>query len=131
MHHSLNPDAELNNQNESSSGDLIQFQQQQPISEHQQNLGVSKKLSGALQRAQSIRDPRKSASTEDLLERSEDRQMTPQHQRSRSSPTEGRLNQVTQEWGGGVVDDGVTLENKRMATKSRFFGLDCEVTPSC
>lgn len=102
MHHGLNPDAELNNQNGSSSVDPIQFQQQQqPISDHQQNLGVSKKLSSALQRAQSVWDPRKSASTEDLLERSEDRQMTPQHQRSRSSPTEGRLNQVTQEWGWG------------------------------
>lgn len=56
---------------------------------------MSTKLSGALQRAQSILDSRKSASTEDLLERSQDRRMAPQHQRSRSSPTEGSLSQVT------------------------------------
>uniref|UniRef100_A0A3P8UKL1 Protein Shroom3-like n=2 Tax=Cynoglossus semilaevis TaxID=244447 RepID=A0A3P8UKL1_CYNSE len=51
------------------------------------SLGLSYKLNGALQRAGSHRGSGKSASSEDLLERAEEEQIPPQHQRSRSPPT--------------------------------------------
>ncbi|KAK1883423.1 Protein Shroom3 [Dissostichus eleginoides] len=81
------PEAGLRRQT-SSSRDL-----QQSASEHPLHLGLSQQLNGALQRAGSARGSGRSASTEDLLERSEERQMTPQHCRSRSSPTAQRLHQ--------------------------------------
>ncbi|XP_063745311.1 protein Shroom3 isoform X2 [Eleginops maclovinus] len=83
------PEAGLRRQSQtSSSRDL-----QQSASEHTLHLGLSQQLNGALQRAGPARGSGRSASTEDLLERSEDRQMTPQHCRSRSSPTTQKLNQ--------------------------------------
>lgn len=57
--------------------------------------GLSKKLNGALQRAQSTRHPGRSASAEDLLERCEERPLVSQHLRSRSSPTGDKLIQVS------------------------------------
>ncbi|XP_033989036.1 protein Shroom3 isoform X3 [Trematomus bernacchii] len=81
------PEAGLRRQT-SSSKDV-----QQSASEHPLHLGLSEQLNGALQRAGSARGSGRSASTEDLLERSEERQMTPQHCRSRSSPTAQRLHQ--------------------------------------
>ncbi|KAK5901425.1 hypothetical protein CgunFtcFv8_026299 [Champsocephalus gunnari] len=81
------PEAGLRRQT-SSSRDL-----QQSASEHPLHLGLSQQLNGALQRAGSARGSGRSASTEDLLGRSEERQMTPQHCRSRSSPTAQRRHQ--------------------------------------
>ncbi|XP_029300826.1 protein Shroom3 [Cottoperca gobio] len=82
------PETALRRKSLSSSKDL-----QQLATETQLHLGLSKQLNGALQRAGSAWGSGKSASAEDLLERSEERQMTPQHYRSRSSPTAERLNQ--------------------------------------
>ncbi|XP_068430181.1 protein Shroom3 isoform X2 [Clinocottus analis] len=48
--------------------------------------GLSTQLNGALQKAGSARGSGMSASAEDLLERSEETEMTPRHHRSRSSP---------------------------------------------
>lgn len=90
----LTPEAELSRQSESSRRDPSPGHQQ-PASEPHQNLGLSKQLNSALQRAQSTRGSRRSASAEDLLERSEEKQIPPQHYRSRSSPTGDRLNKVT------------------------------------
>lgn len=91
-HSQPDPGAEQNKQQPSPSGDPVRVQEQQELLPGPpQNAGVSKKLCSALQRAQSIRDSRKSASTEDLLERSQDTRMSPQHQRSRSSPTQVSL----------------------------------------
>uniref|UniRef100_H3CBT2 Shroom family member 3 n=1 Tax=Tetraodon nigroviridis TaxID=99883 RepID=H3CBT2_TETNG len=90
------PEAEPNRENGSSGGHPLQVQPRRAPAEPQQNPGVSKKLSSALQRAQSIRDSGKSASTEDLLERSEEGRAAPRHQRSRSSPAEGSLSQKAQ-----------------------------------
>lgn len=73
--------------------DLVQ---QQPASEPPLSLGVSPQLNGVLQRAGSARSSGKSASADDLLERLQKRPSSPQHSRSRSSPTGDRLNQVPQ-----------------------------------
>uniref|UniRef100_A0A8C4DZS9 Shroom family member 3 n=1 Tax=Dicentrarchus labrax TaxID=13489 RepID=A0A8C4DZS9_DICLA len=88
----LPPEAGLSRQSRSFSRDPGQGHQQL-ATEPELNLGLSKQLNGALQRAGSARGSGKSASAEDLLERSEERQMTPQHSRSRSSPTGEKLNQ--------------------------------------
>ncbi len=90
----FSPEAGLSRHNPSSSRDPG-MGHQQLAAEPLLNLGLSKQLNGALQRAGSSRGSGKSASAEDLLERSEERQMTPQHYRSHSSPTVERLNQVT------------------------------------
>ncbi|XP_042339485.1 protein Shroom3-like, partial [Plectropomus leopardus] len=87
IHQDLAPEAGLGRQSRSSSRD------QQLSAEPQFSLGLSKQLNGALQRAGSAKGSGKSASAEDLLERSEEIQMAPQHHRSRSSPTVERLNQ--------------------------------------
>ncbi|XP_028457438.1 protein Shroom3 isoform X1 [Perca flavescens] len=86
------PDAGLSRQSQSSSRDLG-LDPQSLATEPQLNRRLSKQLSGVLQRAGSARDSRKTASAENLLEKSEKTQMTPQHYRCRSSPTEERLNQ--------------------------------------
>lgn len=86
----LVPDEALSRQSVSSSRDPgVGHQQLEP----HLNVGLSKKLNGALQRAGSTRGSGRSASAEDLLERSEERQKSPQHSRSHSSPTVERLNQ--------------------------------------
>ncbi|XP_078127741.1 protein Shroom3 isoform X3 [Sander vitreus] len=85
------PDAGLSRQSQSSSGDLG-LDPQSLSTEPQLNIRLSKQLNGVLQRAGSARDSRKTASAENLLEKSEKTQMT-QHYRCRSSPTEERLNQ--------------------------------------
>ncbi|XP_040915540.1 protein Shroom3 isoform X2 [Toxotes jaculatrix] len=82
----LTPEAGLSRQTQSFSRDPGLGLQQRGT-EPQLNLGLSKQLNGALQRAGSDRSAGKSASAEDLLERFEERQATPQHYRSRSSPT--------------------------------------------
>ncbi|XP_070706371.1 protein Shroom3 [Pempheris klunzingeri] len=66
---------------------------QELAAEPQIELGLSKQLNGALQQAWLARGSGKSASAEDLLERSEERQTTSQHYRSHSSPAVERLNQ--------------------------------------
>ncbi|XP_067339646.1 protein Shroom3 isoform X6 [Channa argus] len=66
---------------------------QQQVADPQSSVGLFKQLSGALQRAASARNSGKSASAEDLLERSEERRTALQHHRSRSSPTVETLNQ--------------------------------------
>ncbi|XP_067431168.1 protein Shroom3 isoform X1 [Thunnus thynnus] len=81
----LTPEAELSGQSQSLSRDSGLG--------HQQHGGVSKQHNVALQRVGSVRGSGKSASAEDLLERSEERPTTPHHYRSRSSPTVERLNQ--------------------------------------
>ncbi|XP_073334647.1 protein Shroom3 [Pagrus major] len=88
----LTPEASLSRQGQSSSRDpgLVHLQL---AADPQPNLGLSKQLNGALQRAGSARGSGRSASAENLLERSEERQMIPQHYRSRSSPTQETLNQ--------------------------------------
>ncbi|XP_047425761.1 protein Shroom3 isoform X2 [Mugil cephalus] len=65
---------------------------EQQAAEAQVNMGLSNKLNWALERAGSGRSSGKSASAEDLLERLEERKTSPQHCRSRSSPTKS-LNQ--------------------------------------
>lgn len=82
----------LSRQSQSSSRDRGLDLQQLAV-EPQLKPGLSQQLNGALQRAGSARGSGKSASAEDLLERSEEIPMTPQHYRSRSSPTVERLNQ--------------------------------------
>lgn len=89
----LPPEAGHSRQSQCSSRDPASGHQQL-VSEPHPNLGLSKQLNGALQRAESVRACGKSASAEDLLERSEEGQRPPQHCRSRSSPTGDRLNQV-------------------------------------
>ncbi|XP_038590046.1 protein Shroom3 isoform X3 [Micropterus salmoides] len=86
----LAPATGFSRQSQSSSRDSG-LDQQQLAADPQYNLGLSKQLNGALQRAGSAQGTRKSASVEDLLERSEERQTTLQHYRS--SPTVERLNQ--------------------------------------
>ncbi|KAK9532931.1 hypothetical protein VZT92_010289 [Zoarces viviparus] len=85
----VNREAGLSRESQSSSRHLG-LDPLQLASGTQPNLGLSMQLNGALQRAGS---PRISASADDLLERSEERQMTPQHHRSLSSPTVERLRQ--------------------------------------
>lgn len=90
----LTPEAELSRQSQSLSRDSgLGHQQQTPGP--QLSLGVSKQHNVALQRVGSALGSGKSASADDLLERSEERPTTPHHYRSRSSPTVERLNQVT------------------------------------
>ncbi|XP_020495687.1 protein Shroom3 isoform X1 [Labrus bergylta] len=88
----LTPEAGLSRQNQSSLRDLSQVHQQQTAGPHL-SLGLSSQLNGALQRAGSARGSAKSASAEDLLERTEEKLMSPQHHRSRSSPMVESLNQ--------------------------------------
>lgn len=90
----LNPEAELYRQSQSANK-AAALGDKQLDSEPHTSLGLSKKLNGALQRAQSTRGSGRSASAEDLLERSEEKQIPPQHLRSRSSPTGDKLIQVT------------------------------------
>lgn len=92
----LPPEAGHSRQSQCSSRDPASGHQQLDSDAHQ-NPGLSKQLNRALQRAESIRGTGRSASAEDLLERSEEGQMPPQHFRSRSSPTGDRLNQVAQQ----------------------------------
>ncbi|MEQ2205641.1 hypothetical protein XENOCAPTIV_006928 [Xenoophorus captivus] len=67
--------------------------QDQQTAEPQHQPGLSKKLNEALQRAGPVHRSGRSASAEDLLERLE-KQYSPQHIRSRSSPTADKLNQT-------------------------------------
>ncbi|KAA8584616.1 hypothetical protein FQN60_008401 [Etheostoma spectabile] len=100
------PDAGLSRQSQSSSRDL-DLDPQSLATEPQLNRRLSKQLNGVLQRAGSARDSRKTASAENLLEKSEKTQMTPEHYRRRSSPTEERLNQDSPP--GDVVMFGVHI----------------------
>ncbi|KAG8010943.1 Protein Shroom3 [Nibea albiflora] len=86
------PEAGLSRLSQSSSRDQGLDHQQWAV-EPQINLGLSKQLNSALQRAGSARSSGKSASAENLLETNEERQTSPQHYRSRSSSTGERLNQ--------------------------------------
>ncbi|XP_040014157.1 protein Shroom3 isoform X4 [Xiphias gladius] len=87
----LPPEVRLSRRSQSLSREPGLGHQQQDA-ESQLSLGLSKQLNGILQKPGSDRCSGKSASAEDLLERSEERQMTPQHYRSRSSPTVETLN---------------------------------------
>ncbi|XP_053196500.1 protein Shroom3 [Scomber japonicus] len=79
------PEAELSRQGQCLS-------RESDVGHQQQATGVSKQHSnGALQRVGSVRGSGKSASAEDLLERSEEKPTTPYHYRSRSSPSVERL----------------------------------------
>ncbi|XP_023265477.1 protein Shroom3-like isoform X2 [Seriola lalandi dorsalis] len=86
------PEAGLSRHSQSLSRDPGLPHQQQDA-ESQLSLGLSKQLNGALQRAWSDQSSGKSTSAEDLLERSEERQTSPQHYRSCSSPAVEALNQ--------------------------------------
>ncbi|XP_044029263.1 protein Shroom3 isoform X4 [Siniperca chuatsi] len=86
----LTPETGLSGQSTSRDSGLGH---QQLAAEPQYNLGLSKQLNEALQRAGSARGSRKSASADDLLERSEERQTTTLHYHSCSSPIVERLNQ--------------------------------------
>ncbi|KAK2818824.1 hypothetical protein Q5P01_024385 [Channa striata] len=88
----LTPEADLSRQSQSLSKDQALGRPQQ-VAEPQSSVGLFRQLSGALQRAASARNSGKSASAEDLLERSEERRTALQHHRSRSSPTVETLNQ--------------------------------------
>ncbi|XP_038143069.1 protein Shroom3 isoform X1 [Cyprinodon tularosa] len=81
----LKPEEGINNYSRSSRKDLHRGQERQNA-EPQQKPGLSPKLNEALQRAGSGRRSGRSASAEDLLERLE-KQHSPKHARSRSSPT--------------------------------------------
>ncbi|XP_034402679.1 protein Shroom3 isoform X3 [Cyclopterus lumpus] len=81
----INGEAGLSRESPSSSRDL-DLDPLQLAAEPQLNLGLCMQLNGALQRTGSARGSGMSASAEDLLERSEERPMTPRHHRSRSSP---------------------------------------------
>ncbi|XP_072227499.1 protein Shroom3 isoform X2 [Leuresthes tenuis] len=86
IHQDLTPEAGLSRRSQ-SCGRKPSLDHSWQTAEPQLNLGRSKQLRGALQKAG------KSASAEDLLERSEDRAAAPQHVRSRSSPIVEKLNQ--------------------------------------
>ncbi|KAG7499162.1 Shroom3-like isoform X1 [Solea senegalensis] len=129
--HNLSPEAGLSRQSQSVSRDsgLDQQQQQQQQQdkepqEHPFRLGLSRKLSGALQRAGSNRSTGKSASAEDLLERSQENQMTPQHFRSRSSPIMDTLQDFS---AGDVMTFGVLVSEPedRSADTQMLGNLVC------
>ncbi|XP_034751390.1 protein Shroom3 isoform X2 [Etheostoma cragini] len=86
------PGKGISRQSQSTSGDM-DLDLQSLATEPQLNRRLSKQLNGVLQRAGSARDSRKTASADNLLEKSEKTQMSPEHYRCRSSPTEERLNQ--------------------------------------
>ncbi|XP_035802118.2 protein Shroom3 isoform X2 [Amphiprion ocellaris] len=88
----LTHEAGISRRSQSSTRDPRPDHERQ-VAEPQISLGLSKQLNGALQRAGSARRSGKSASAEDLLEQAKDRQISPQHSRSRSSPTAEILNQ--------------------------------------
>lgn len=90
--HDLNPEAGPSRHGHCTDKDASIGQERQ-TAEPQHKPGLSKKLNEALQRAGSVRRSGRSASAEDLLERLEDR-CSPQHVRSRSSPTAEKLDQV-------------------------------------
>ncbi|XP_028273335.1 protein Shroom3 isoform X2 [Parambassis ranga] len=92
VHQDLKPEVETSRQRQPCSrGPSLDLEHH--TTELKLTLGVSKQLNGALQRAGSNRSSGKSASAEDLLERAEDRERSPQHYRSRSSPSSKRLSQ--------------------------------------
>lgn len=93
IHQDVNSEADFSRQTQSSSRYPALAHQQLAL-EPRQNLGLSKQLNGALQRALSTRGSRNSVCAEDLLTRTEEKQMTPRHFRSHSSPTRDRQNQV-------------------------------------
>lgn len=74
---------------------------------------LSKQLNGALQRAQSTRQPERSASASDLLERCEEKPVVSQHLRTRSSPVGDKLVQVS-DW----RRDDVSLTQVSASTRS-------------
>ncbi|MED6287902.1 hypothetical protein CHARACLAT_021118, partial [Characodon lateralis] len=87
----LNPEAGIN-RNSQSMNNVSNRGQDQQTAEPQHQPGLPKKLNEALQRAGPVHKSGRSASAEDLLERLE-KQYSPQHIRSRSSPTAEKLNQ--------------------------------------
>ncbi|KAF0022086.1 hypothetical protein F2P81_025661 [Scophthalmus maximus] len=89
----LAPDACVGRRSQSVGRDPGTPGHRRQAEEPQLSLGLSRQLNGALQRAGSNRSSGKSASAEDLLERSEQRRPTPQHSRSRSSSTVETVNQ--------------------------------------
>ncbi|KAM4533143.1 protein Shroom3 isoform 2-T3 [Fundulus diaphanus] len=87
----LNPEAGIDRHSQPTNKDSPSGPDRQ-TAEPQHKPGLSKKLDEALHRAGSVRRSGRSASAEDLLERLESR-CSPQHIRSRSSPTAEKLNQ--------------------------------------
>lgn len=88
----LNPEARINRHSQSSTRDS-NISEDRQIAEPQYKPGFSTKVNEALQRVGSVHRTGRSASAEDLLERLESK-YSPQHVRSRSSPTADKLNQV-------------------------------------
>lgn len=93
IYQDLVPEAELRRHSQSSIREPSLSREQQ-VAEPQVNRELSKQLNVALQKAGSAHKTGKSASAENLLERSEDTRAPPQHFRSRSSPIMERLNEV-------------------------------------
>ncbi|CAI5666246.1 unnamed protein product [Oreochromis niloticus] len=92
IYQDLVPEAELRRHSQSSIREPSLSREQQ-VAEPQVNRELSKQLNVALQKAGSAHKTGKSASAENLLERSEDTRAPPQHFRSRSSPIMERLNE--------------------------------------
>ncbi|XP_032425341.1 protein Shroom3 isoform X1 [Xiphophorus hellerii] len=87
----LNPEARINRHSQSGTRDS-NISEDRQIAEPQYKPGFSTKVNEALQRVGSVHRTGRSASAEDLLERLESK-YSPQHIRSRSSPTADKLNQ--------------------------------------
>ncbi|XP_014855455.1 PREDICTED: protein Shroom3-like isoform X2 [Poecilia mexicana] len=87
----LNPEARINRHSQSGTRDSNRSQDRQ-IAEPQYKPGLCTKVNEALQRVGSVHRSGRSASAEDLLERLENK-YSPQHIRSRSSPTADKLSQ--------------------------------------
>ncbi|XP_041666406.1 protein Shroom3 isoform X2 [Cheilinus undulatus] len=123
----LTPESGFSRQSQSSLRDLARIHQNQ-TTEPQVNLGLSKQLNGALQRAGSARGSGKSASAEDLLERTEEKPVSPQHYRSRSSPIVERLNQDLPPGDVGVFD--VFISEPRRCSLAADRSISPVITPS-
>ncbi|XP_044000371.1 protein Shroom3 isoform X2 [Gambusia affinis] len=85
----LNPEARINSHSGTRDSNRSQDRQ---MADTQYKPGLSTKVNEALQRVGSVHRTGRSASAEDLLERLENK-YSPQHIRSRSSPTADKLNQ--------------------------------------
>ncbi|XP_037548572.1 protein Shroom3 isoform X2 [Nematolebias whitei] len=100
-------------------------------SQDQQNAefkpGLSQKLNEALQRAGSHRRSGRSASAENLLERSENKPYSPQHHRSRSSPTVEELNQNLMS--GDVKTFGVSFSEAERCALAADSPADVHAVP--
>ncbi|XP_026153784.1 protein Shroom3 isoform X2 [Mastacembelus armatus] len=114
----LTPEAGFSRHSQSLSKDP-RLDHKQQASGPQLKVGQFKQLSGVLQSSKSSRSSSKSASAEDLLERSEQKQTTSQHYRSRSSPTVESLNQDVPPGDTRMFDEFLTESGHCSPAKDR------------